>query len=164
MGKRYGFIYVDKANEGNGTLNRYRKGSFYWYKEVITSNGKTIEIEQDVKKYYFMEEYKMKKALIICAGGMSSSLLAKKVTEYLKGKDHDVEVDAVSASEGGKKIENSDFALFLVSPQTKMYYQNLKKAGDRIGKPVVNIPPQAYVPIPMGIEKLGDLILQELPQ
>ncbi len=111
-----------------------------------------------------MEECKMKKALIICAGGMSSSLLAKKATEYLKGKEHDIEVDAVSATEGGKKIENSDFDLFLVSPQTKMYYQNLKKAGDRVGKPVVNIPPQAYVPIPMGIEKLGNLILQELPE
>lgn len=104
----------------------------------------------------------MKKALIICAGGMSSSLLAKKATEYLTGKDYDIEVDAVSASEGAKKIEKSDFDLFLVSPQTKMYYQNLKKAGDRVGKPVVNIPPQAYIPIPMGVEKLSNLILREL--
>ncbi|WP_246333766.1 hypothetical protein [Thermoactinomyces mirandus] len=59
-------------------------------------------------------------------------------------------------------IETSNFDLFLVSPQTKMYYQNLKAAGDRVGKPVVNIPPQAYTPIPMGVEKLGNLILQEL--
>ena len=39
MKKRYGFIYVDKDDLGNGTLNRYRKDSFYWYKKVIESNG-----------------------------------------------------------------------------------------------------------------------------
>jgi 6-phospho-beta-glucosidase len=39
MKKRYGFIYVDKDNEGKGTLKRYRKDSFYWYKKVIASNG-----------------------------------------------------------------------------------------------------------------------------
>ncbi|WP_308779420.1 6-phospho-beta-glucosidase [uncultured Clostridium sp.] len=42
MKKRYGFIYVDKDNEGNGTLNRSKKKSFYWYKKVISSNGKEL--------------------------------------------------------------------------------------------------------------------------
>lgn len=39
MSKRYGFIYVDLDDEGNGTLERKRKKSFYWYKKVIGSNG-----------------------------------------------------------------------------------------------------------------------------
>ena len=39
MKKRYGFIYVDRNNDGSGTLKRYRKKSFYWYKEVIASQG-----------------------------------------------------------------------------------------------------------------------------
>jgi len=39
MKKRYGFIYVDKDNEGNGTLKRTKKKSFEWYKKVIASNG-----------------------------------------------------------------------------------------------------------------------------
>lgn len=39
MKKRYGFIYVDKDNEGNGTLDRSKKKSFDWYKKVIASNG-----------------------------------------------------------------------------------------------------------------------------
>lgn len=39
MKKRYGFIYVDKNNDGTGTLQRYRKDSFYWYKKVIETNG-----------------------------------------------------------------------------------------------------------------------------
>ena len=39
MSKRYGFIYVDKDDSGNGSLKRYKKKSFYWYKKVIESNG-----------------------------------------------------------------------------------------------------------------------------
>jgi len=37
--KRYGFIYVDRNDDGSGTLERYKKKSFYWYKEVIATNG-----------------------------------------------------------------------------------------------------------------------------
>lgn len=37
--KRYGFIYVDRNDDGTGTLERYRKKSFYWYKDVIRTNG-----------------------------------------------------------------------------------------------------------------------------
>lgn len=43
MKKRYGFIYVDKDNDGNGSLNRSRKDSFYWYKQVIDSNGSNLD-------------------------------------------------------------------------------------------------------------------------
>lgn len=39
MSKRYGFIYVDADDEGNGTYDRLRKDSFYWFKEVIETNG-----------------------------------------------------------------------------------------------------------------------------
>ena len=35
MKKRYGFIYVDKNDDGTGTYNRYRKDSFYWYQKTI---------------------------------------------------------------------------------------------------------------------------------
>lgn len=43
MSKRYGFIYVDKKDDGTGTNKRYRKDSFYWYKKVITNNGKDLD-------------------------------------------------------------------------------------------------------------------------
>jgi len=42
MKKRYGFIYVDKDNEGKGTLARYKKDSFAWYADVIKSNGEKL--------------------------------------------------------------------------------------------------------------------------
>jgi 6-phospho-beta-glucosidase len=43
MKKRYGYIYVDRDNEGNGTLERKKKKSFYWYKNVISTNGSVLD-------------------------------------------------------------------------------------------------------------------------
>ena len=42
MSKRYGFIYVDFDDEGNGTMDRSKKKSFDWYKQVIASNGEDL--------------------------------------------------------------------------------------------------------------------------
>lgn len=42
MSKRYGLIYVDQDDRGNGSLNRYKKDSFYWYKKVIATNGEDL--------------------------------------------------------------------------------------------------------------------------
>ena len=41
--KRYGFIYVDRNDDGTGTLERYKKKSFDWYKEVIETNGGSLK-------------------------------------------------------------------------------------------------------------------------
>ena len=43
MEKRYGLVYVDKDNEGKGTLKRRRKDSFYWYQKVIRTNGAVLD-------------------------------------------------------------------------------------------------------------------------
>lgn len=43
MSKRYGFIYVDQDDMGNGTLARSRKDSFYWYQKVIATNGADLD-------------------------------------------------------------------------------------------------------------------------
>ena len=42
MSKRYGFIYVNRGDDGSGDFSRYRKKSFYWYKDVIASNGEKL--------------------------------------------------------------------------------------------------------------------------
>ncbi|MDZ5143756.1 glycoside hydrolase family 1 protein [Microbacterium testaceum] len=42
LSKRYGFIYVDRNDDGSGTLERYRKKSFGWYTDVIRSNGASL--------------------------------------------------------------------------------------------------------------------------
>jgi 6-phospho-beta-glucosidase len=46
MKKRYGFVYVDRDNKGTGSMKRIRKDSFDWYKNVIDSNGKSIEVDE----------------------------------------------------------------------------------------------------------------------
>ena len=43
MKKRYGYIYVDRNNDGSGTLERFRKKSFYWYRDVIATNGASLK-------------------------------------------------------------------------------------------------------------------------
>lgn len=42
MKKRYGLIYVDKQDDGSGTLARMKKDSFYWYQKVIATNGDAL--------------------------------------------------------------------------------------------------------------------------
>ncbi|PPF42048.1 6-phospho-beta-glucosidase [Pseudoclavibacter sp. AY1F1] len=43
LSKRYGFIYVDRNDDGSGTLERYKKKSFDWYAEVIRTNGGSLQ-------------------------------------------------------------------------------------------------------------------------
>jgi 6-phospho-beta-glucosidase len=43
LSKRYGFIYVDRDDDGSGTLERHRKKSFGWYRDVIASRGATLQ-------------------------------------------------------------------------------------------------------------------------
>lgn len=42
LSKRYGFVYVDRDDDGTGTLARYRKKSFGWYRDLIAANGATL--------------------------------------------------------------------------------------------------------------------------
>lgn len=88
---------------------------------------------------------------------MSSSVMAKN-NRLFQTKGIDIVVDATTATEGTKAIETRDFDLFIISPQTKMYVKQFAEAGARVGKPVVEIPFPAYIPIPSGIEKMAQLI------
>lgn len=45
LSKRYGFIYVDRNDDGSGSLARYRKDSFYWYQRVIATNGEDLSLD-----------------------------------------------------------------------------------------------------------------------
>lgn len=46
--KRYGYIYVDRNDDGTGTMEWYKKKSFYWYQKVIESNGEVLYSEEDI--------------------------------------------------------------------------------------------------------------------
>ena len=43
MDKRYGFVHVNKNNAGEGDMSRSKKDSFYWYKNVIATNGEDLD-------------------------------------------------------------------------------------------------------------------------
>lgn len=104
----------------------------------------------------------MSKALIICVAGMSSSLMAQKTTEFFKNQGKDITVEAISSNEGERVITDATYDLYLVSPQATMYYNQFATAGEKSGRPVVKVLPQAYVPIPMGVEKMANLILESI--
>ena len=50
MKKRYGMIYVDRDNEGNGSMERMKKDSFDWYKQVIATNGKDLAYDKAAQR------------------------------------------------------------------------------------------------------------------
>lgn len=102
----------------------------------------------------------MKNAVIMCAAGMSSSLMAKKTTQYLKANGHDIQIDATIAATGSNLISDKKYDLYMISPQAKMYFERLKKIADEVGRPITLIPFPAYAPIPSGIEKLANLVLE----
>lgn len=43
MKKRYGFVYVAREDDGTGTLTRYKKKGYDWYREVIATNGTSLK-------------------------------------------------------------------------------------------------------------------------
>lgn len=47
LSKRYGFIYVDRNDDGSGSMKRYRKDSFYWYQKVISTHGEDLGDDSD---------------------------------------------------------------------------------------------------------------------
>ncbi|GAA0111393.1 hypothetical protein UT300015_07790 [Clostridium tertium] len=57
--KRYGFIYVDKDNDGNGDLSRSKKDSFYWYKKVIENINFKLQESKGIESKTISEEIEL---------------------------------------------------------------------------------------------------------
>lgn len=104
----------------------------------------------------------MKKVILVCNAGMSSSLMAKKATEYLQKEGHDIQIDATTIAAGDKFFGSKEYELLLVSPQMRMKYDELAAKADKADMKVAQIPFTAYAPIPKGIESLSNLVLENL--
>ena len=94
MSKRYGFVYVDRDDNGNGSLARYRKDSFYTYQQIIATNGNCLKEEnkfdensrvKDVLKIKGsgamitrMTDGKISKAVLFAASGLKIKTLFDK--------------------------------------------------------------------------------------
>ena len=100
----------------------------------------------------------MKKVLIICAAGISSFLMAKKASEYFQTNGEATVVKAASVIAGAKAISVDEHDIYLVSPQTRQYFDELSKSALKKNKAIELLPAQAYVPNENGIEILCALI------
>lgn len=104
----------------------------------------------------------MKKVLIICNAGMSSSLMARKTTDYLTREGKDIKVKATTVAEGDKIIRDGDYDLYLISPQMRMHFKKLESTAIEVNKKISKIPFDAYSPTDFGVKKLADIIDENL--
>lgn len=80
--------------------------------------------------------------LLVCAAGMSTSLLVSKMKEAADAKGLDVTIQAVSADQAGKHLDNTD--VLLLGPQVRYKLPHFKKKGEERGIPVDVINPADY--------------------
>lgn len=104
----------------------------------------------------------MKKVLIICAGGMSSSLIAKLICEKLQETSNEFTCDFSGVYEARSKLEKNEYDLFLESPQVRFLHDFMMKYASVSQANLVQIPPFDYVPVPKRITNLSRLILDNI--
>ncbi|MDO4680287.1 MAG: PTS cellobiose transporter subunit IIB [Aerococcus sp.] len=101
-------------------------------------------------------------AILICNAGMSSSLMAKKVSEQLKRDGYDIKVNATTIGNSEAVFRNADYQLVLVSPQIRMLFDEYQQKAEKMGKQIAQIPFNAYAPTPMGIKNMETIILNQI--
>ncbi|WP_276875818.1 PTS cellobiose transporter subunit IIB [Anaerococcus hydrogenalis] len=104
----------------------------------------------------------MKKVLVLCNAGMSSSLIAKKTYDYFKENNKDIEVTATTVMDGGNVIKNGDYDLYLLSPQMRMNFKKFESLAKENNKKIDQIPFNAYAPTKSGVENMVKLIMKNL--
>lgn len=102
----------------------------------------------------------MKKVLLICMGGMSSSIMANKINERIKREDKNIEAKFCGVTQGKKEIEEKNYDLYLLSPQVKMHLNSLLKIAHENHKILVQVPIDAYSPLEKNLNKLYSIILE----
>lgn len=95
----------------------------------------------------------MKKILLCCSAGMSTSMLVKKMEQAAASRGMECEIEALSVSVFEDAIQQFDVCL--LGPQVRFQLEELKEIASRYGKPVDSIPPLAY-----GMMK-GDEVLDQ---
>ncbi|MCF0259711.1 MAG: PTS cellobiose transporter subunit IIB [Erysipelotrichaceae bacterium] len=104
----------------------------------------------------------MKKILIVCAGGMSSSMVAKKAQQKFQRDQMDISVSARGASEGKKLLKTQKYDLCLVSPQAKNHMKEFEALGKESQRKVIAVPSPSLMAVPDGTEEMCSLILSEM--
>ncbi|MEQ8222256.1 MAG: PTS sugar transporter subunit IIB [Candidatus Eremiobacterota bacterium] len=82
------------------------------------------------------------KILVICSGGMSTSMLVKAMVKAAEGMNEDISVESGSVSGLISIIDKSD--LIMVAPQVRHRLEEIRNIADKYSKPVTLIEPQLY--------------------
>lgn len=104
----------------------------------------------------------MDKVIIICNCGMSSSLIAKKVSDRLEKSSENIKVEATNSFYSDSVITGSEYKMILVSPQVYMYYDDFKKKADEKNKKIAKIPANSYLPTSKGIKTIEQIIINNI--
>ena len=122
--KRYGLVAVDFGDD----CKRIPKHSYYWYKTSIENDF--IDLRKGEKQ--------MRNIVLVCNGGMSTSILANRIKEL--GGD-EVEVNAYGEQEYSQHLKDAD--VVLIGPQIRYLIDDIRK---RVGEnvPVASIEPRVY--------------------
>lgn len=95
----------------------------------------------------------MKKILLCCSAGMSTSMLVKRMEQVAESKGIECRIDAMSVNAFDEAIKEYDVCL--LGPQVRFQLEELSKTAQEHGKSIAAISPQAY-----GMMK-GDEVLQQ---
>ncbi len=103
-----------------------------------------------------------RKVLIICCGGMSSSMIARKATRYFSSQDLDIEVEACDVANSDRMLHLQEHDLYLISPQIRMVMDTITRTAKNLNLHIANIPGPIYVPVGKGFNDLADFIVDNL--
>lgn len=104
----------------------------------------------------------MKKVMILCNAGMSSSMMAKKASEYLSKEGHDIHVAASTTANANDIFEDPEYDMILVSPQVRMLFDEYSQKAQESDKEIAQLPFDAYSPTSSGVSKMAGIILEKL--
>ena len=104
----------------------------------------------------------MKKVMILCNAGMSSSIMAKKASEYLSKEGRDIHVEASTTANANDIFEDPEYDMILVSPQVRMLFNEYSQKAQENNKKIAQLPFDAYSPTSSGFSKMAAIILEQL--
>lgn len=102
------------------------------------------------------------KAMIICAAGMSSSMIAKKLSEHFVQEEKAIEVNARGIMSVDDLIDANEVDVYLVSPQTSAHFDTIQTKAAQVGKQVFQIPRHLYSPTSKAVQSLGQWIAENI--
>lgn len=104
----------------------------------------------------------MKKVILVCNAGLSSSLMAKEVSKQLQKDGYEISVEATTISNSENIFKSDEYSMILMSPQIRMYFDEYKKNADECGKSIAQTPFNAYAPTPMAIKNMENIIIENI--